>query len=392
VSAFAQSSVSFTGLFDRGYTTISNSSYTGVAKGLSSASGTTRFEINGTEDLGGGMKAKFFIETDWNPLAGAAGSGGAGQFATYNGGALPATTIGSPGGFANSESWLALETNNGTIKLGAPNNEIFIAVNTVGQPGFSTGIGSIYSSNFSIFNGIGTGNTSGSGGVQTYVANAATDVNLGARPIRQDNTIKYESPTMNGVKVAYEISQKNDYTVTDAAAATSTKGNVGTTGYSIKYGNGPLNLVYAAITYDVGNYAAGATDAVAPLSTIRTNLAGQTQTNTYIGANYLVTPVLKLNAGMGTSKSSNGTTVNASSTNYGITYTMGQTDLMYNFAKKDDKSTINKDQKITGLGANYNLSKMTYAYYRYDKINWSTNLAFSGSDQTRNAIGFAVKF
>jgi predicted porin len=391
-ASFAQSSMSFTGLFDRGYTVISNSGNTAAIKGLSSASGTTRFEVNGTEDLGGGMKAKFFIETDWNPLAGAAGSPSAGQFAGYNSGAAPATTISALGGFANSESWLAFETNNGTLKVGTPNNEIFIAVNTVGQAGFSTGIGSIYSSNFSIFNGIGTGNATGSGGVATYVANStstANAVNAGARPIRQDNTLKYESPTYNGFKFAYEMAQKNDYNNTSATGAVTSRGNVGATGYSLKYSNGPLNAVYAAISYDVGNTAATQVD---PELTVTTKLANQTQNNTYIAANYLVMPTLKVSLGQGTSKSSDGTTVNATTTNWSATYTMGQTDLMYNFAKKNDMTAIDQDQKITALGANYNFSKMTYGYYRYDKIDYSMNKTFAGSQQTRNAIGFAVKF
>jgi len=103
-------------------------------------------------------------------------------------------------------------------------------------------------------------------------------------------------------------------------------------------------------------------------------------------------PTLKVSLGQGTSKSSDGTTVNATTLNWSATYTMGQTDLMYNAAKKDDKTAINQDQKMTGLGANYNFSKMTYGYYRYDKINYSMNNTLPGSDQTRNAIGFAVKF
>ena len=388
-ASFAQSSMSFTGLFDRGYLITSNSANTAAIKGLASASGTTRFEVNGTEDLGGGMKAKFFIETDWNPLAGAAGTAGAGQFAGYQSGAAPATTIGATGGFANSESWLAFETNNGTLKVGTPNNEIFIAVNTVGQAGFSTGIGSIYSTNFSIFNGIGTGNGTGSGGVATFQKNDATTINAGARPIRQDNTVKFESATYNGFKFAYEMAQKNDYNNTTAAGAVTSKGNVGASGYSLKYSNGPLNAVYAVISYDVGNTGASQVD---PQLTVTKTLANQTQNNTYIAANYLVMPTLKVSLGQGTSKSSDGTTVNATTLNWSATYTMGQTDLMYNDAKKDDKTAINQDQKMTGLGANYNFSKMTYGYYRYDKINYSMNNTLPGSDQTRNAIGFAVKF
>ena len=382
MSAFAQSSVSFTGLVDRGYLLTSNSGYSASTKGLGSNSGTTRFEIRGTEDLGGGNKAGFFVETDWNTAAGTSST---------------SSTVTALGGFANSESWLSFETGNGTLKLGAPNNELFVAATGVAQPAFSTGVGSIYSSAFSLHNGIGTGNATGSGSTPTYVANANTAANVGARNVRQDNTIKYTSPIMSGLQVAIGWAPKNDYLSTAQNGDTTAKGNVGTTEYGIRYTNGPLDAMYAAVTYDVGAYATGTTGGANtavtdPLLLIKTNLAGQTQNNSLLAANYAVLPTVKIHFGLGTSKSSDGSKVNTGSTNYGASYTTGPIDLMYNFAKVDDKTTANIDRKITGLGANYNFSKMTYAYYRFDKINYSTNAAGASTDQTRNAVGVAIKF
>ena len=326
------------------------------------------------------MKANFFIETDWNPLAGGSST------------AAGSTSITALGGFANSESWVSFQTPSGTIKLGAPNNEMYGIVTGVGQPAFSSGIGSIYSSNFSIGNGIGTGNGDGSGGTPTYVANASSAINKGARIVRSDNTIRLESNNYDGLTIALEYAPKNDYVSTAADGATSAKGNVGTTAYGIKYSNGPLNVGYGYAVFDVGSYAVGTTAITAPTLAIKTALANQTQSQSYLGANYAVTPSLKLFIGTGASKSSDGTTVNATSTNFGAQYAMGQIDLMYNYAKKDDKASANQDQKMTGLGANYNFSKMTYAYYRFDKINYSMNAVLPGSDQTRNAVGFAIKF
>jgi len=376
VSAFAQSSMSFTGLFDRGYLLTGNSGYGGQStKSVGSNSGTTRFEVRGTEDLGGGMKANFFIETDWNSKGGTTDSSSA------------VTALGT---FANSENWVNIETAGGTLKLGAPNNELFVAVAAVGQPGFSTGVGSIYSSNFSIQNGIGTGNAAGTGSSPTYVANATTAANVGARNVRQDNTIKYESPSFSGLKFAIGWSPKNDYVSTAADGTATKKGNVGTTEYGIRYTNGPVDVMYAAVTYDVGTQVVAST--ATPYYTIVNTLAGQSQNNTYLGANYMAMPGLKVFLGLGTSKTSDGSTVNTSSTNYGVSYTQGQVDFMYNFAKVDDKATANQDRKLTGLGANYNLSKMTYLYYRYDKINYNTVTSLISGDQTRNAVGFAVKF
>jgi hypothetical protein len=115
------------------------------------------------------------------------------------------------------------------------------------------------------------------------------------------------------------------------------------------------------------------------------------QTNTYTAGNYEVINGLKVYAGRATSKATDQTVVNLSSTNYGASYTMGQVDLLVNAAKVDDKSTVNADRKLTGLGANYNLSKTTRAYYRYDKINYNTN-STSGINQTRNAVGLSMSF
>jgi len=380
VSAYAQSSMSFTGLFDRGYQLVSNSGNSGVVKNVASNSGTTRFEVRGTEDLGAGMKANFFIETDWNPIASATAT---------------SSTVTTLGGFANSEAWVNLQTTNGTIKLGAPNNESFVAASGVAQPAFSTGIGSIYSSNFSLHNGAGTGNATGSGSTLTWVNNDGATGGTGARTVRQDNTIKFESNSMDGFKFAIGWAPKNDYVANKvgASAANTTTGNAGTLEYGIRYTNGPLDAMYAATTYDVGTYTtvSGGTAITAPALLTKTNLAGQTLTHAVTAANYQVLPVLKVHVGLFSSKSSSDT-VNSSGLSYGASYVAGKTDLMVNYGKLDDKTSSNYDRKILGLGANYNLSKTTYLYYRYDKINYSTAVAVTGSDQTRNALGFAVKF
>ena len=380
VSAYAQSSMSFTGLFDRGYLLVSNSGNSGVVKTVASNSGTTRFEVRGTEDLGAGMKANFFIETDWNPIASATAT---------------SSTVTTLGGFANSEAWVNLQTTNGTIKLGAPNNETYVAAASVAQPGFSSGIGSIYSSNFSLHNGAGTGNATGSGSTLTWVNNDGATGGSGARTVRQDNTIKFESNSMDGFKFAIGWAPKNDYVANKVGASTAnvTTGNAGTLEYGLRYTNGPLDAMYAATTYDIGTYTnvTSGTNIAAPALATKTALGGQTLTHAVTAANYQILPQLKINIGLFSSKSSSDT-VNSSGLSYGATYVAGNTDLMVNYAKLDDKTSLNNDRKLFGLGANYNLSKTIYLYYRYDKINYSTAVAVTGSDQTRNALGFAVKF
>jgi predicted porin len=47
---------------------------------------------------------------------------------------------------------------------------------------------------------------------------------------------------------------------------------------------------------------------------------------------------------------------------------------------------------MTGLGVNYNFSKTTRAYMRYDNLNYNTAAQASGSEVKRTAIGFSTSF
>jgi predicted porin len=77
----------------------------------------------------------------------------------------------------------------------------------------------------------------------------------------------------------------------------------------------------------------------------------------------------------------------------GIVYTMGQIDVMAQTAKVDDKNAVNFDRKMTGIGANYNMSKTARAYLRYDKLNYdASHAASSGSEVKRTAIGISKSF
>jgi predicted porin len=380
VSAFAQSSVQITGFVDRGLVITDNTKTSEKTKALASNSGTTRLEFRGTDDLGGGKSAGFFVETDWNTLGGTA--------PTANNSASPQT-----GSFANSESFLSFtDAKVGTLKLGAPNSDTFITSQAI-QPAFSTGVGSLYSSNFSLHNGAGTGNTTGTGGQLTWVDQ--NNQGAGARHIRADNTVKFNTVSFNGLVAGLSVVPKNAYSSTAANGTTVTQGgNAGATEYSLRYTNGPLDLAYSNVAFKVDTTATTVATAPTtnPYSNVTTNLAGQTLTDTILGGSYTLGTV-KLFAGAGTSKSQNGTTVNSSSTNLGVQYTMANIDLMAQVAKVDDKTTGNYDRSLTGVGANYNFSKQTYAYFRYDSINYDkAHTATKGSEQTRTALGLAHRF
>jgi len=124
-----------------------------------------------------------------------------------------------------------------------------------------------------------------------------------------------------------------------------------------------------------------------------------------LGASYQVMPTLKLHAGVGSSTNTNQTAFTAQTTGqglvaqttssqYGATFDVTPSIvLMAQVATMDDKSTTNTDRKMTGLGADYKLSKLTRLYVRTDNINYASNqTASSGTAQKRTAIGFSSSF
>lgn len=374
VSAFAQSSVTIDGYIDRGFAVTNNTNNAKDLKAVSSNAGTTTIGIKGVEDLGGGMKVGFSVNTDWADVGGLTQDGT--EIATASTTYLSASgnVVGQSGAFANSQSFLEFVSNFGTIRLGSPNNDILTNAISIASPAFSTGIGSAYSSSWSTHNGLGTG-TTGSGGIVTAVAASATGA--GARGIRQANTVKYISPAMNGVQVSYTNAEPN------SNSGTSTIDTVGVTEMTVRYTNGPLDVMYNSLEYKVGS-------GTAPLNGGLT--LGTSSRHTLLGGSYQVTPALKLHAGSGASTASSASIADGTSTQMGVTYNMGQFTILAQTAKFNDKSTNNYDRKMTGLGVDYNLSKTSRVYYRMDNLNLSTNAAASGSQISRAAIGVSRSF
>jgi len=375
VSAFAQSSVTIDGYIDRAYTTTNNTNDAKDFKGVSSSAGTTTIGIKGVEDLGSGMKVGFSVNTDWNDLGGLTSDGSAIGTASVTFLSASGNVVSQTGAFANSQSFLEFSsTTFGTVRLGSPNNDILTNATSVASPGFSTGIGSAYSSSFSTHNGIGTG-TTGYGGIPTLTAVGTTGG--GARGIRQANSIKYISPNMNGITASYTNAEAN------SNSGTSTVDTVGVTEASLRYTNGPLDVMYNTLNYKVGSNTAPLVGSLTALTSNRHNL---------LGASYTVMPGFKLHYGAGSSSASVSTIADTSSIQMGVSYTLGQIDFMAQTAKVNDKSTTNADRKMTGLGANYNLSKTTRVYYRMDDLNLSTVTAATGSSIKRSAIGLSRSF
>jgi len=366
-----------TGYMDRAYTKVDNSNNAKDVKSIASSAGTTGIVIAASEDLGGGLRAGASIATDWSE-AGGLKQDGAATATNTAGGNIP--TAG--GSFGNAQSFLFIEdVKLGTVRLGNVNNEVLTALTGVGAP-FSTGVGSAYSSSWSVLNGYGTGATDRNNQV---VLTAQGADKAGVRGIRQANTIKYVSPKFMDVTVSLGQALKND------AGATSEVSAVGVTDMSIRYAAGPLDVMYASLKYKVGS---DATLNGGKLSDQTSNLtANSTNTHTALAGSYAVMPTLKVSFSTGGSKASADSIANSKFTQYGAVYTMGQIDIMAQTATVNDKNTANFDRKMTGLGVNYNLSKTARAYVRYDNLNFDTeHAATSGSKIKRTAIGISKSF
>jgi len=359
--AFAQSSVTIDGYFDRGYTVTNNTDNTKDSKLFGSSAGTTTIGVKVRETLKGGLSIGASFNTDF------ADASGANQDSTPT----TASSI-QTGGFANSQSFIDVTGGFGVVRLGMPNNFTLTNVIGVASPAFSTGVGSAYSSAFSIANGIGTG-TAGSVGFATQVANGATGA--GVRAIRIANTVQYSSPSFSGLTVHVGYTQKNS----NGGTGTDT---VGVTEGALRYTAGPVDAMLSTIKYTVGS--------TAPMNGSLT--ANSDTTQNLLGAAFTVMPGLKLHAGVG-SYSSSTNVFKGSSQQFGVTYTTGAFDLMAQMASVDDKSTSDIDRKMTGIGINYNLSKTARAYVRYDNINLNDNAAATtGSKLNRYAIGVSKSF
>jgi predicted porin len=185
-ASFAQSSVTIFGTFDPSIanqkTTYGNGNSVTQNLVRNNSQGTSQVTFKGVEDLGGGLKASFLLENDFD----------AGKDATGN--------FSSKGG----EQYLALEGGFGKIAAGSPNTPTLTAQSAANP--FGTKIGS----------GFGVLNT---------------------LHVRNNNTVMYSTPMFSGFSAAaaYSFKTKADTNPTTPIAAVADITDIG-----LNYANGPL--------------------------------------------------------------------------------------------------------------------------------------------------------
>jgi len=363
-SAFAQSSVQVVGTFDPSLasakTTYGNGASVTQQLVRNNSQGTSQITFKGTEDLGNGLQASFLLENDFD----------AGKDATAN--------IGSKGG----EQFLAIEGGFGKLQVGAANTPSLFTQSS-GNP-FSTKIGS----------GFGVTNTA---------------------HVRNNNSFVFTSPVFSGFNVmaAYATQTKvdtNTYTnVADLTTVNTAKNQQGqvTTGaitdIGAFYNNGPLSAGVTAYSVAAINgslaAAAGAAGATA---------SKNTQTNAYVTYDL---GVAKIGAGYYTEKQ-DVTGAALASTTAALTYVVnaidskaynlsanvplsGNLNLLANYVKKDDKTSLNQDQKVAAIGLKYTLSKNTSLYARYvDQTIDNIGAGYAGAAKkvTTTLVGMQTNF
>lgn len=371
-AAFAQSNVTISGLVDLGY---ANTNTQTAANGKDTSqtwagngSSTSTIVFSGTEALGNGLSAGFFLASDF--------TAGANQFTTNAG--TSAMSVNNP--FANqmfnSQNYLTLNSASwGSVKVGTI-NDASLSVSSASQP-FGTAIGSGYSGSFARLNRMGAVNVVNTTGVNTVAAVAA---GAGARLVRVGNSAMYETPSFNGFSGSLLHVFKND---NDQYAT------VGQQELGLKYNNGPINVHYSYYKFDSGNNVAAG------------GFIGETVKHNMLGGNYTFGPAT-VYAGWTSSKgnAAAGTTADARSWNIALKYAMGNWALMANVLKVDDKMPVvaavsgDMDRNLTGLGLDYSMSKRTTAYVRYENgdNDKSSNTGSNTGAFTRWAAGVRHSF
>ena len=219
VAAQAQSNVTVFGLLDVGYLNTRASGSGSVSSLNSDGNTSSRFGARGTEDLGGGLAANFWLEAAIAPDSGVGGS-----TSTTN-----KDSVGSNGLTFGRRSTVGLAGGWGEVRLGRDYVPSFNNLTVAMHPFGTNGVGNAGQ----LFYPVNTGGTT----VRTHV--------------RASNSIGYLLPSnlggFNG-HIMYALGEQ----ASNAAGGTSKDGNH--VGFRLGYAAGPLNAAFAS---GKTNYATG---------------------------------------------------------------------------------------------------------------------------------------
>ena len=347
-SAFAQVTVS--GTMDATYRMTGNDQSNGTSYDTSvldnDGLGTTGFTLSGTEDLGGGLKAVFLYEHNFEMTDTGAGAGSVTYDATLAGTATAA--VAANGMQANGQMFVGLEGAFGSIKLGAPNTPSLTIQGARGA-GFGTKDG-------------GRANSAG----------------FGTSLTRFDSSIVYGSPNFSGFSFGLMYVPENE-TAGAAAGATSVGAQ---SDLGLFYANGPLAGGVSVYSMDL-NKTAGVNSG--------TEIS---QSNYYVAYNFGFAKFTLGGHDHETKNAAGTTTVEQTGWNVAADVPLSPAlTLTANIQMVDDKLASNQDKDSLAVGLQYAMSKRTTTYVRY--VNVSTDNVAAGAtvnDATTMLVGIRHNF
>lgn len=325
-SAFAQN-VTVSGTLDATY----RSSKTTTAAGTDvnttrigkDGIGTTGFTLAGAEDLGGGLKADFLVETNFS--------------------VADTATEGTGGSYATGQTFVGLSGSFGSVKVGAPNSP---TLTTQGGRAGSFG--------------------TKDGGRAALSANGYSTM-MGLAVTRFDGAIGYTSPNFSGFSFGLLYAPKSDDAATPAAGALSDVG--------LFYNNGPISAGVSKFAREIG-----AGDTTTAAQTSKNDLTSYYVTYDFKFAKFgLGGHTYKASNAAGAD-----TADNAGMNALAEVPLSPALALTVNYQRLDDKLVANADSTQTAVGAQYSLSKRSMVYARY--INQTADNATGATVEKANRM------
>ncbi len=341
-AASAQSSVTVYGIVDLGVTSQDQGAPAGRVNGVTSGNqSASRIGFKGVEDLGGGLKANFNLEST---IAADVG-----------------TTGGTTGGGAfNRIATVGLSGNFGAVNLGrqiSPIKDAYDQIDPFGDGGTIAPIGQVF------FDGLLSGDNG-----------------------RISNSIKYSSNSYSGFKFGAA------YGFGEAAGDTGANSNYGA---NIGYANGPLNVQFGYHNQDVSTIAA-------PAGSVDPVKVGEAEA-VFLGATYNFGG-FKLHGAFGEGKFKPVGAADDKVRNYliGATFKVGPAgNIIASYSVNDVRTAgaVEEDSKRFGIMYAHDLSKRTNLYAGYSRTSNDDNArlgltasAPSGESASMLAVGIRHKF
>ena len=291
--------------------------------------GTTGFILSGTEDLGGGLKAVFLYEQNFD----------IGETATTA--TTGANDVGGGAQIANQwqgQQFVGLEGAFGSIKLGTPNTP---SLTIQGARGASFG---------------------------TKDGGRANSAGFGTALTRFDNSIVYTTPNFSGFTVGLMYVPE-----TDTAVATTTGSQMD---LGLLYANGPIAAGVSQYSVDEGS--AGSEVG---------------QTNFYGSYNFGFAKFTLGGHTHKTKNVAGATTAENTGLNVAADVPLSPAlTLTVNVQQLNDKFTTNADKDSVAVGVQYALSKRTTTYARYINVGTDNQTGAAIKDVTTMLVGVRHNF